>query len=733
MTVLSALTPAASVSLADQFYGLSGANSRVYTLDQIRADVFWCGTAGGTANALTLTPTITIAAYAAGQVFSFIAASANTSATVTVNVAGLGVKSITGLAIGQIQAGASYQVTYNGTAFSLLALAGQNTALQSLGFLTRAEAEALNNTASITVLGCYQGGVLCLYEKDASGTALTTADGQDWSPMGGNATPAHWANGLNGYANDATTAVQACFTWVGTQYDSNLGTFDAWVNFAGQVWRCTGSIDSTNVRQPQMRFGNGALFFDMTGGYGLEMWGLNSGVMVEPFYIETPTDPDACPEAAFVFGRCESSGTAAPIAPSMKGKIFIDGCCSKASMINLGCEVSAVTAYVTNKHPDGDAFCYFGSGDMQDALDIWGAELSSSFCTLPPAASGPFSNILHDLGSSEFKRASLWFGNITGITKADPAVVAFTCTAANAALMANGQTVYIADAGGMDELEQRSFSVAGLTLAGDNLSGTMQLSGEDSGGHTAYSTGGRVWRATGDAVCSGVSGGIRIGPAGYALSYGGSAFRLHCRNGPINRFDFSGQTENQIANPINIDIGSSTVAIQGMSIAMMGAAQKMTAPFKITGAGTVSIRDLDLTVSTHAAAFADGLCTNGANFSIRTARIRVPNALDVTGLAAFAGTVSVQSPQTHRLYSSKSAYIELSNGTFKITGDTIATTGSYAQANFEAQADPVNATNKTAGCWRWDTTSSRVVYAAGANASAVWKFLDETTAYTPAP
>jgi len=216
MTVLSALTPAASVSLADQFYGLSGANSRVFTLDQIRADVFWCGTAGGTANALTLTPTITIAAYAAGQVFSFIAASANTSATVTVNVGGLGVKSITGLAIGQIQAGASYQVTYNGTAFSLLALAGQNTALQSLGFLTRAEAEALNNTASITVLGCYQGGVLCLYEKDASGTSLTAADGQNWSPASGMPSmPQHWGAVGDGVTDD-TAAITAWLVYMQT-------------------------------------------------------------------------------------------------------------------------------------------------------------------------------------------------------------------------------------------------------------------------------------------------------------------------------------------------------------------------------------------------------------------------------------------------------------------------------------------------------------------------------------
>jgi hypothetical protein len=48
----------------------------------------WCGTAGGTANAITLTPSPAITAYAAGQVFRFKAASTNTGAT-TLAISGL--------------------------------------------------------------------------------------------------------------------------------------------------------------------------------------------------------------------------------------------------------------------------------------------------------------------------------------------------------------------------------------------------------------------------------------------------------------------------------------------------------------------------------------------------------------------------------------------------------------------------------------------------------------------
>ena len=49
----------------------------------------WCGTAGGTTNALTLTPTPAITAYAAGQKFRFKMRAAATDDAVTVAISGL--------------------------------------------------------------------------------------------------------------------------------------------------------------------------------------------------------------------------------------------------------------------------------------------------------------------------------------------------------------------------------------------------------------------------------------------------------------------------------------------------------------------------------------------------------------------------------------------------------------------------------------------------------------------
>ncbi|MGB3900444.1 MAG: hypothetical protein WA973_18055 [Mesorhizobium sp.] len=82
-------------------------------------------TAGGSANALTLTPTIPMTSYANGAKVTFTAAS-NNSGAVTLNVSGVGAKAIRTLAggadialvAGNLQAGRKYEVVYSSTANS---------------------------------------------------------------------------------------------------------------------------------------------------------------------------------------------------------------------------------------------------------------------------------------------------------------------------------------------------------------------------------------------------------------------------------------------------------------------------------------------------------------------------------------------------------------------------------------------------------------------------------------
>jgi hypothetical protein len=87
----------------------------------------WGGTAGGTANAITVTLTPPITAYAAGQTFRFISSATNTS-SVTLNVNGVGAVALnkgdgtSPLVSGEIPTQSIVSVTYDGTRFRLLNL-----------------------------------------------------------------------------------------------------------------------------------------------------------------------------------------------------------------------------------------------------------------------------------------------------------------------------------------------------------------------------------------------------------------------------------------------------------------------------------------------------------------------------------------------------------------------------------------------------------------------------------
>lgn len=78
-------------------------------------------TVGGTGDVITLTPSPAITAYSAHQTFRFVVAAINTT-TVTINVSGLGAKSLfkygtVALAAGDLTVGTEVQITYDGTQF----------------------------------------------------------------------------------------------------------------------------------------------------------------------------------------------------------------------------------------------------------------------------------------------------------------------------------------------------------------------------------------------------------------------------------------------------------------------------------------------------------------------------------------------------------------------------------------------------------------------------------------
>lgn len=88
--------------------------------------LIWAGTAGGTADALTLTLTPAITAYATGQEFIFKAGASPNTGAATVAINGLAAKAIemddAALDAGRIRANKYYSILYDGTAFQLTEL-----------------------------------------------------------------------------------------------------------------------------------------------------------------------------------------------------------------------------------------------------------------------------------------------------------------------------------------------------------------------------------------------------------------------------------------------------------------------------------------------------------------------------------------------------------------------------------------------------------------------------------
>lgn len=103
--------------------GNASARNQYAAAGQIQDQGFtWCSTAGGTANAFTLTPSPAITAYAAGQVFVFLAVGTNTT-SVTCTVSGVGARAVqasgSALVGGEVVSGKLYSIRYDGTQFQL--------------------------------------------------------------------------------------------------------------------------------------------------------------------------------------------------------------------------------------------------------------------------------------------------------------------------------------------------------------------------------------------------------------------------------------------------------------------------------------------------------------------------------------------------------------------------------------------------------------------------------------
>ncbi len=104
--------------------GNASARTDYAATGQVQDDAFNYCTVGGTADAITLTCSPAITAYAAGQRFTFVAGSTNTSETVTVAISGLAATNVridgsNGPTVGQIKANEVYTIIHDGTQFQI--------------------------------------------------------------------------------------------------------------------------------------------------------------------------------------------------------------------------------------------------------------------------------------------------------------------------------------------------------------------------------------------------------------------------------------------------------------------------------------------------------------------------------------------------------------------------------------------------------------------------------------
>jgi len=132
--------------------------------------VQWCGTAGGTADALTLTPAPALAAYAAGVTLKFKSGASPNTGAATVDVSSLGAIAIqlngAALAAGDIEANQWYQIV----------LSDASTAqLQRISSINLTTFSALFVTAS-------QAASQSEMEAAASTTQFATAGNVNWHP-----------------------------------------------------------------------------------------------------------------------------------------------------------------------------------------------------------------------------------------------------------------------------------------------------------------------------------------------------------------------------------------------------------------------------------------------------------------------------------------------------------------------------------------------------------------------
>lgn len=223
--------------------------------------VWWGGTAGGTADALTLTMTPAIPAYVAGQRFVAKSGASPNTGPATLAVSGLAAKAIqrngAALAAGEIPASLWFEFLYDGAAFQISPF-GDSPAQIFSGVVTVID-------TNFSILGSADATKKLRFEVDTNiptGSTLSVTPGQGQIlpagigplPYAGSTVPSGWLE-CNG-ASLLRTDYPALFTAIGTTWGSVDGTHFTLPDMRGRVAICDGTGTVTETITSQTAAGN---------------------------------------------------------------------------------------------------------------------------------------------------------------------------------------------------------------------------------------------------------------------------------------------------------------------------------------------------------------------------------------------------------------------------------------------------------------------------------------------
>lgn len=201
------------------------ANTDSVTLGQAQnSGMKWGGVAGGTADALTISLSPVITAYADGQTFYFVSSASPNTGTATLNVNSVGAKTIkkngAALAAGDIAASKVYGVVYYSNEFHLF------SPLPDLAATYARLAVSNTFTAAQTISGTGTGALATLTTTDAGATV---------------------GPGLSLYRDSATPAASDAIGYVALDGEDSAGNTQTYGQIQGTITDATSTSEDARV------------------------------------------------------------------------------------------------------------------------------------------------------------------------------------------------------------------------------------------------------------------------------------------------------------------------------------------------------------------------------------------------------------------------------------------------------------------------------------------------------